>query len=225
VERWEELAATRWGQYLTAAETAAIERAHALAPAGGRALDVGCGSGRWTRLLLDLGWSVTSTDVDPHAVRTTAARNPHADCRLVAPEDTRLPVEDGTVSLIVCIEVLPVAHSDWFPAGAYRALVPGGRMVTVAWNNASLRGRATDVASRIRDRKPHPYYQASYRAWRRRVRESGFRIEAEQGLAWLPFTRGSNSRFVPWAVAAERRLGLSSLPQLSPWVLVTAARI
>jgi SAM-dependent methyltransferase len=154
VEHWDAIAATRWGRYITAAESALIEQAQTEAPAPRYALDIGCGGGRWTRFLLDRGWAVTSLDVDPDAVATTAARNPTAHCLLVGVADRELPVADHSVSLILCIEVLPVAHSDWFFREAHRVLVPGGVLVTVAWNSSSVRGKVTDAASRIRSRAP-----------------------------------------------------------------------
>lgn len=224
VQHWDRLARTRWGRYLSGAEAAAIDRAQDLTPFPRRALDVGCGGGRWTRLLVDRGWAVTSLDVDPEAVRTTAESNPGADCRLVGADDRRLPVDDGSVSLIVCIEVLPVSHADWFPEEAGRALVPGGRLVTVLWNRSSLRGQLADAASHVRHGAPHDWYQTPYRRLRTAIEAAGFDLEAEQGLCWGPFGRGSDSRLVPFFVRAERLLGLQSLPSLSPWVLATAVR-
>jgi SAM-dependent methyltransferase len=219
------LAGTRWGRYITAAESDVIERAQEEARSPRSALDVGCGGGRWTRFLLERGWSVTSLDVDPGAVRATAARNPASTCLLVDPGSGELPAADRSVSLIVCIEVLPVSHSDWFFDEAHRVLTQGGRLVTVAWNSSSLRGRFADAVSRIRHRKPHPYYQTSYREWRRDLLASGFRVDAEHGLCWFPFGRASNSPFVPWGAAVERWLHLQSVPTLSPWVIVTATRL
>lgn len=225
VEHWERVAATRWGRYISAEEEAQVLRAAAEAPPPRHALDIGCGGGRWTRLLLDRGWTTTSLDVDPRAVAATAARNPGADCRLVRPDARELPSDDGSASLLVCIEVEPVVSAEWFPAEAGRVLVRGGRLVTVVWNRASLRGWATDTASRLRGRGPHPFYQHTYRTWRRRLLDSGFRLETERGLCWFPFGRASDSPLVPVGVAIERGLGLGSATSLSPWVVVTATRI
>jgi SAM-dependent methyltransferase len=221
-EYWEELASRTWGRYISAAETSAIDDAQRSAPAPRRALDVGCGSGRWTRLLLDRGWSVTGLDVDEDALARYAANNPEAACLLVGPDNEKLPAADGSVSLVICIEVVQVTHSDWFLAEVRRVLAPGGRLVTVAWNRWSLRGLASDVASRARNGEPHPFYRFSYRPWRRALWDHGFTLAAEQGLCWFPFGRASDSRLVPAGVAVERALRLGRLPSLSPWVLVTA---
>lgn len=219
---WEDVAQTRWGRYITALEAAAVRAAAATVGRPGHALDVGCGGGRWTRLLLDEGWSVTATDVDPAATALCAVRNPEADCRTVGTGEERLPAAGGTVGLLVCIEVVSVASTDWFASEGARVLAPEGRLVTVVWNRSSLRGGWAAAWSLLRGER-HPYYTTSYRQWRRRLHRAGLEVESARGLCWFPFGRASHSRLVPAAAALERMLGLSRLPSLSPWVLVTIA--
>lgn len=225
VAYWDEVATRTWGRYITEAERQTIDAAQAAAPHPRQALDVGCGGGRWTRLLLDRGWSVTGLDVDTEALAVYAERNPEARGIAVPTSNRELPAADGSVSLVISIEVLPVVHSDWFVAEAQRVLVPGGRLVTVVWNRWSLRGMVTDAGSRLRRQGPHDFYRASYRAWRRDLQTAGFEVTAERGLCWFPFGRVSNSPLVPISVAVERGLRLDRLPLLSPWVLVTATRL
>ena len=221
---WDVVATHTWGRYLSELEATAIDEAQAAVPGPGRALDVGCGGGRWTRRLLDRGWSVTSLDVDAEAMQACALRNPEAERLLVAMDNRPLPVPDASVALVICIEVRAVVQSDWFLPEVRRVLVPGGRLVMVAWNRWSLRGLVSDVASRLRHGSPHSFYQSSYRDWRRRLRAGGLAVAKETGLAWFPFGRTSDSSLVPAAVTVEHRLGLRRLPTLSPWVLVTAER-
>jgi SAM-dependent methyltransferase len=224
VEYWDQVATRSWGGYITALEAHTIVQAQQAAPQPLHALDVGCGGGRWSRLLRDLGWSVTALDVDPDALAACADLNPGIDCRLVGPEDRQLPAEDASVSLVVCIEVREVAHSDWFLPEVRRVLRPGGQLVAVTWNRTSLRGQVADAVSRIRLSQPHAWYRTSYRSWRQQLRTAGLDVESERGLCWFPFTRTSDSRLVPVCVAIEERLGLSRLVTLSPWVLVTASK-
>ena len=224
VAYWDDVASRRWGRYITDLETTAIEEAQRGAPEPRRALDVGCGTGRWTRLLLDRGWAVTGLDVDADALSLFDERSPEAERVLLPIDNAALPAPDGSVTLVICIEVLAVTHSDWFLREAHRVLAPGGRLVTIAWNRWSLRGLATDAASRLRGRGPHGFYRTSDRSWRRRLRETGFEVQAEKGLCWFPFGRGSDSPLVPASAAVERGLRLDRLPSLSPWVLVTAAK-
>lgn len=218
------LAAQRWGAYIRAQEAEVIDEAQRAAPEPRRAIDIGCGGGEWTQFLIERGWSVTAVDVNPECVRVCKARNPESDCVLVDTDNRSLPGENASVSLIICIESREVSHSDWFLQEAERVLVPGERLVTVAWNRSSLRGRVTDARSRLRAGKPHAYYQLPYRTWRRGLTSAGLEVDAERGLCWFPFSRTSNSPLVPVAAVLERRLGLRRLPTLSPWVLVTGRR-
>lgn len=224
VRYWEAAASTTWGRYISAHERRIIELALATDPPSRRALDVGCGGGRWTRLAVDGGWAVTAVDVDAEAVRECAARNPGERCVVVDPDDESLPVPDGSVSALLCIEVVAVTHAGWFPTEAARALAPGGQLVTVVWNRQSLRGLFAAAVARVRQGESHRHYQGTYPTWRRTLTEAGFAVEDEIGLCWFPFGRFSDSRLVPACVALERRLGLSRLPWLSPWVVVRASR-
>jgi SAM-dependent methyltransferase len=165
---------------------------------------------------------LTCTDVDENAVGLCAQRLPEARCVLVDPADTALPVGDSSMSLILCVEVMPVVRSHWFAKEAARALAPGGMLVAVVWNRFSARGLLADAASRLRHRQPHPFYRDTYVPWRRQLRDAGFQVRSERGLCWFPFSRASDSPLVPVAVALEKGLGLSFLPTLSPWVIVTA---
>jgi hypothetical protein len=60
---------------------------------------------------------------------------------------------------------------------------------------------------------------------RQSIRHAGFKIEHQEGIAWMPFSRESNSRLIPVAVRLESALGLRHLCALSPWVLTLARRI
>jgi SAM-dependent methyltransferase len=221
--RWERVGGTtRWGRYLSSHEEAALRWADEFAGPRGCALDIGCEGGRWARLLTERGWEMTCTDTDREALEVCAARLPSARCIVVDPDRPELPVPDDSQGLVSCIEVHPVAMSEWFPAEVSRVLRPGGVLVTVAWNRASLRGIVADLLERRRNGRRHPFYGRTYRAWRRDLLAHDFRILRAQGLAWAPFSRTSNSPAVPIATAVERALGLRRLPVLSPWVLVVA---
>src|SRR5579871_1312068 len=102
---WEAIADTRWGRYVSQLEKAAILRAHHLATRPTTALEIGCEGGRWSRILSDLGWSLTCTDIDPELLRVCQRRLPEARCVLVDPNSTELPSETASIGLLLCIEV------------------------------------------------------------------------------------------------------------------------
>jgi SAM-dependent methyltransferase len=106
----------------------------AVAPAGGRVLDVGCGPGHLAnRLARDLGLEVTGLDLDPAMIERA-----RANVRRAVPEERRptflvggvaaLPFPEGSFDLVV--STLSMHH--WADATAGQAeigrvLRPGGR--------------------------------------------------------------------------------------------------
>jgi SAM-dependent methyltransferase len=224
----ERLAETRWGTYLTAAERRALDRAMELAGAPSTALEVGCEGGRWLQVLADAGWAVIGTDVDREALAVCSERLPQARCIAVSASDSTLPCETASLRLVLVYEVGPVIQSSWFPAEAARVLEPGGLLVCTYYNRSSARGAAyrllRQVSSRRRREGSTYYTGPSYRSFRNGLRDLRFRIVHEEGLGWCPFTRASESRLIPLCTAAERRLGLRSLPTLSPLVVLVAQR-
>ncbi len=103
-----------------------LMRAAALAPKGGRALDLGAGAGRDTRYLLEQGFQVTAVDAEPGSVALLAAL-PQDHLRVV-----QSSFEDfafATYDLINAQFTLPFMPKDRFITVFARlkaALVPGG---------------------------------------------------------------------------------------------------
>ena len=212
---WESIASmTRCGGYISAIEEGGIRLALALAGPPTTALEVGCEGGRWSRMLADLGWRVTCTDINPESLRFCQQRLPDATCTLVRPEDTRLPCEVESMDLLLCIEVSSVPLYDWIKEEAARVLRPGGLYVGTFWNRRSYRGLKHLFASTGLD-----YYAHSYPLWKADMRARGFTFLHEEGYCWPPFRRDSNSPLVPAAARIERAIGLHRLPDVSPWVL------
>lgn len=97
---------------------------------GRRALDVGCGMGRWTRLLRERGAVVTG--VDPTAEMLEAARrlSPSLDYRRMSV--TALDLPDASFDLVTCVTVLQHLRAEEQVRGLTeiaRVLRPGGSAV------------------------------------------------------------------------------------------------
>ena len=137
---WESKARSRWGSYISEVENRVILQAHDLARDPKIALEIGVEGGRWSKLLVDLGWDLICTDINPKTLAICQRRIPEANCILVSKRDTTLPASPGSLGLILCIEVIPVLRSDWFIKEAFRALQCGGLVVGVFENKLSLRG-------------------------------------------------------------------------------------
>ncbi|HUS09184.1 MAG TPA: class I SAM-dependent methyltransferase [Pyrinomonadaceae bacterium] len=216
---WERVALSRWGQYVTKVEHHAINMASSLAKLPGDAIEVGCEGGRWSKMLADQGWQMTCIDVNRDTLDVCQQKVPAANCRLVDPRDKTIPEPTAKFSLLLCIEVAPVIHSDWFLSEAARVLKPGGIMAAVAWNRRSLRG----FISRRNTSKPDsPFYSESYAQWRARAVACGFQFQSERGFCWGPFSRRSDSPLVPLFVGVEKALRLDRFPFASPWVMAIA---
>lgn len=216
---WENVAQTRWGMYVTAIEREAILAAADSFAAPGVGLEVGCDGGRWSRLLSARGWSMTATDTNRYALEICQQRDHRVTCMHVRSDDERLPVGDGSIDLLVCVEV-PVMTSSWFVREARRTLCPGGAFVGVLANRCSWRGLISHRFTRhLAD---PPLYRTSFSAYRRSLQSQGFEISAQKGCCWPPFARKSNSTLIPLATAFERLSGLQRVAALSPWVVFTA---
>lgn len=96
----------------------------------GRVLDLGCGRGQLSLLLLELGRarSVIGLDSDASKIEVARAAGPEAEFRLadVRPSDVT-PAD--TILLVDVLHYLPLAEQDALLVAAARALAPGGRLL------------------------------------------------------------------------------------------------
>jgi SAM-dependent methyltransferase len=221
---WERVATTRWGQYVSGIEHQAILIAHGLSGPPASALEVGCEGGRWSQLLVELGWAVTCTDVNKDTLAVCQQRIPTAKCVLVHPDDETLPCPTDSLRLLLCIEVAPVIESEWFLREASRTLSTGGVLVGVFWNRHSMRGLFVRALERFRPHTSFRHYQVPYKRWKATLSARGFEMHQERGLCWFPFSRDSRSLLIPAVVSLERLVGLSRLPNLSPWIVFVAQK-
>src|SRR5206468_4151808 len=129
---------------------------------------------------------------------------------LTHPEDNALPFERSSADLLLCIEVVPLIEADWFPSEVHRVLSENGVFVGVYINGRSWRGMAWRLKHRLTRRRENTYefYRASYTDWRRRLLGTGLEMVHEESFCWGPFSRASNSPFVPAVAKVERALGL-----------------
>ena len=119
---------------------------------GTRALDFGCGTGRSTRFLRDLGFEVIGVDVSEVMLDQARSRDRHGDYRLVADGILR-GFGTGTLDLVLAAFTFDNIPTDQQKVSALRELgrllAPGGRLVVVVsspaiywheWASFSTRG-------------------------------------------------------------------------------------
>ncbi len=181
----------------------------ALAPwlrvgAGTRVLDVGCGVGRWSRLLASCGAQVTGVDLSPtmiaEAERRARACGVASRCRFLVQDSSALDVE-GPFDLILCVTVL----QHMLDVGALRSalrrialqLAPGGRLVVLEAAPARVANRCNTPVFRARHR----------RFYLRLFGECGLRLCELRGVDPAPF----KTWLLPHLPRLPRALSLAAL--------------
>lgn len=128
--------------------------ASAGAPASGKALEVGCGSGALVRQVATrqlINGQIIATDLNPYLlaeVRSLAQAEGLADqIRFEEADGTQLPYEDSTFDLAFSATVLEEAPADQMLRELIRVTKPGGRIVAMTraidvdwWVNLDLPG-------------------------------------------------------------------------------------
>jgi SAM-dependent methyltransferase len=196
-----------------------LREARACAPQS--VLDVGCGEGRFCRMLRAHG--VRATGVDPTPALLAAARARHHDGAYVRGAAERLPFADAAFDLVVSyLSLIDIADVEPAIMEMTRVLAPGGTMLIANLNSFNTacadRGWVKDAAGR-RLHYPIDHYLEERAMW---IEYRGIRIvnhhrpqtmylrallraglilrdfEEPAPTADAPEPKASNYRRVPW---------------------------
>jgi len=175
-----------FNRFLADGQRRALERAM-LATLGderraGRALDIGCGAGRWTRWLAR--WWSDPVGCDLSAGMLAAGAGPR-----VRADVTALPFAGASFEMALSVTVLqhlPAEAQQRAVAEIARVVKPGGAVVLLEMTNRIAPG-------------PHNFPRP-LASWRALVQGAGLRVERAAGEGYAPLVR--------LGVAAARRLPL-----------------
>lgn len=151
---------------------------------GMRVLDVGCGVGRWSRLLASRGACVTGVDLSPTMIEQSIQRAAEAGlanrCRFLVQDSTQLSAGDP-FDLVLGVTVLQhILDPSALRAAVQRMadhLAPTGRMILLEAAPTSVATRCDTTVFRARQRRD--YLQL--------FSECGLRIHRITGVDPAPF--------------------------------------
>ncbi len=99
-----------------------------------RCLDVGCGAGRWTKVLTELGGNVTSIDVSPHALKSVKRFTEDVRRGSLFDIPTLSPPLTNSYDFVICWGVIMCTHD---PKKAFEhvasAVKPGGSLYIMVY--------------------------------------------------------------------------------------------
>jgi len=203
---------------------------------GNQAIDFGCGTGRSTRLLQDLGYRTVGVDVSQQMVDVARQRDPSGDYRVIDDGDfSSLP--QGSFDLALSAFTFDnIPGPEWKTqlfAGLRRLLKPNGHLVNIVstpeiylheWvtfttrdfpENAKARcGEVVRIITKdYSDRRPVEDILWPDENYRMTFREAGFALERKE----TPLARGDESVswvnetvVAPWAIYVLRPLDIVS---------------
>jgi SAM-dependent methyltransferase len=140
---------------------------------GARALDVGCGAGRWCRLLDECGYDVTGIDIQPSLIEENRRRLPGCRFLDVALQDF---VDDQRFDLVSCVTVL-----QHLPFEEQQAAVARLRDLTKRDGHAI-------VLENVRFQAPD-HFSRSVTGWRELFEEAGFETRSLRTYNFSPALR------------------------------------
>jgi len=171
---------------------------------GTRVLDVGCGVGRWSRLLAARGAQVTGVDLSPTRIagaQRLAAADGGADrCHFRVQDLSKLDI-DGQFDVVWGVTVLQhILDAQLLQAavlGMTARLAPGGRMVLLEAAPAAPVDRCDSTVFRARQRD----------VYLRLFQDCGLELRALTGVDPAPL----RTRLLPYLRKMPRRVSMSLL--------------
>jgi ubiquinone/menaquinone biosynthesis C-methylase UbiE len=109
-------------------------------PNSNNMLELGCGTGHWTRLFLERGYEVTGIDVSEAMLDIAKSKNLNAT--FLSGDSTALDFSDNTFYIVSSITMLEfIENQQKVIDEIYRVLKPGGTVILGCLNQNSVLGR------------------------------------------------------------------------------------
>ncbi len=151
-----------------------------------RALDAGCGRGIHSRLLRNLGYLVTSLDLNPSMLALTSTI---VDSYLVIGSLIDMPFDSHSFDVIVSIGTsMHVPTVETLLSEIHRVLTPEGIGVISMANKLSLYVLWTTRINPVLAKHQHLYHRDQFMTWnfKELLIQHGFEIVSSEGFAVVP---------------------------------------
>lgn len=184
--------------------------------AGARALDIGCGAGRWCRFLNERGYETTGIDLQPELIEINRDRYPDMDFICMSIQDYVADEPFDVVSAVTVVQHIPFDEQDI----VFRKL---RELVGVNGYAILLEG--------IHYQRPNAFSN-TVEDWQARVERVGFRCLAIRRYDYSPLQRfnawrirgagrilwGKRSQDIPRSPEALASFSFAGVPGFSDWL-------
>ncbi len=221
---WDKVNDNRMGRYLTRTELQYVRYA-LLGLNVGRALDVGCATGRLSLPLMNMDFDVVGLDYDFQALQGFLKQDKEAGPVQASAE--AIPFVNESFICLVAIQMIDYLRqrADFYRE-AHRLLKPEGVLLVALTNKHSLKGIIYETYLRWAGRKRiRHYYELDYKYGVAEVRTAGFKIIHTWGYNWNVLPRDADTILVDVFAEFERFFCLKNWPALSPSVFVVAKKV
>ena len=134
------------------------------APVGSRALDIGCGAGRWCKFLSERAYKVTGIDLQPDLVDLNRARYREIEFECVSVQKFEPEEPYDLISSVTVLQHNPFAEQDTIIRKLRAVTTAGGYLLAL---------------ENVRDQASH-VFSNSVSGWQARFRNAGFESVAIQ---------------------------------------------
>ena len=221
--------ATAMGQYCTRLEKSFIEESLLLYLTQSAIIfDAGGGTGRFAIPLYRNGYRVMLEETNLLPLKILRQREPAIPVVLVDRKADHFSIKEASVNCILCIEADALVLLKWFFPECNRILKKNGIIIFTILNRLSYKSFYKKLILRENFGKyswKKNHYATSLRQTESCLRNAGCQRLRAKGFYWLPVSRESNNRLIPFYARIEESLLLELLSPLSPRIMIRARKV
>jgi len=186
-------------RYYAHSQTMVYQKLYNILPAAGtgkRALEVGCGAGRWCRFLVESGWDTIGIDLQPELIEINRARYPNVKFYCASVQDYSAEEPFDLISAVTVVQHIPFDEQSKVFKKFREIIKPGGYII---------------MLDSIYYQTPH-VFSHTVKEWQTKVEKVGFSCIAIQRYDYTPFLRLSSKTMALLFMLTLRRRPIIDMP-------------